>query len=477
MSTIVWLRHDLRLADNAAFDFAVQRGGPVWPVFIAEPHGPWSPGGAARVWLHDSLAALAQELAAVGSRLVIRQGEALDVLRELQAETGATALAFNARMEPAGRARDERVRTSLATALQIKVGNSSLLCRPDRIATGSGGPYRVFTPFWRQVYASLRQHPTLPLSAPAQLPAPDRWPASLTLESLALLPAKDWPTSLRQQWPAGAAVAHRVLAAFLDEAVDHYAVARDFPALPGVSRLSPYLHNGQISPRQVWHAVHERAAARGALEPSERELSWLRQLVWREFAHHLLWHFPTTPDAPLRPEFEAFPWCDDEPGYRRWCRGETGFPMVDAGMRELWQTGLMHNRVRMIVASFLTKDLGVHWRRGAQWFWDTLMDANLANNTLGWQWTAGCGADAAPYFRVFNPITQSQKFDPDGAYLARWLPELAALSPADRHAPWLASPLVLKAAGFELGRDYPAPMLDHAAARHAALARLEQSKR
>lgn len=470
----MWLRHDLRLADQPAFDFASRRGGPVIPVFILEPPGPWAPGGASRVWLHDSLAALGAELAACGSQLVLRAGAPQAVLAALIEEAGATALAFNRRYEPAGRAVDVSVYEALRGRLEVRVCNGTLLCDPPDIRTGGGGPYRVFTPFWRTVHAALRERGAPPLPPPAALPAPARWPLSMSLDALELLPRHAWPATLRTRWPAGVPAAERVLEQFLDGAVEAYPTARDFPAVEGVSGLSPYLHAGQLSPRQVWHAVLSRAAARGALEPSAAELSWLRQLVWREFAHHLLWHYPQTTDAPLRPEFADFPWLEDAGGYRAWCRGETGFPIVDAGMRELWVTGTMHNRVRMIVASFLTKDLGLHWLRGAEWFWDTLVDANLANNTLGWQWTAGCGADAAPYFRVFNPVSQSEKFDPQGQYLARWLPALAALPPADRHAPWCAPPLTLKAAGVTLGRDYPRPILDHAAARLAALARLKQ---
>jgi len=474
VSTLVWLRHDLRLADQPAFDFAVRRGEPVIPVFVLEPPGPWTPGGASRVFLHDSLAALAAALAARGSQLVLRAGAPQAVLAALIRETGATALAFNRRYEPAGRSVDGALFEALRTQLEIKVFNGSLLSNPPDIRTGGGGPYRVFTPFWRTLHAALRQSLGAPLPAPDRLPAPARWPTSLSLDELQLLPHHAWSQGLRERWPAAATDAERSLARFLDGPIDAYGTARDFPADEGVSGLSPYLHLGQLSPRQVWHAVHERAAQRGALEPSAEELSWLRQLAWREFAHHLLWHYPQTTDAPLREEFAHFPWCEDAAGYRAWCRGETGFPIVDAGMRELWLTGTMHNRVRMIVASFLTKDLGLHWLRGAAWFWDTLVDANLANNTLGWQWTAGCGADAAPYFRVFNPVSQSEKFDPQGRYLARWLPALAALSPPDRHAPWRAPALSLKAAGVVLGRDYPPPMLDHGEARLAALARLKQ---
>ena len=476
MTTLLWLRHDLRLADQPALDWALRRGGAVVPVFIDEPAGPWAPGAATRVFLHDALAALDEALRGVGSRLVLRRGEPVAVLRALAAETGAEALVFNQRMEPAGRRTDAGVVSALSDLLHVQQCNGALLLEPRSIATGSGGPYKVFTPFWRAVHAALNAAPPSALPAPAQLPAPARWPDSLPLAALGLLPNIRWHEGVRAHWPAAEAAAQAHLDSFLDEGIEHYASTRDFPAQEGVSRLSPYLHLGQLSPRQIWTAVHARAAASGRLAPSERELAWLRQLAWREFAHHLLFHFPHTAEAPLRPEFERLPWVNDSEGYRRWCRGETGYPIVDAGMRELWATGFMHNRVRMVVASFLTKDLGVHWLRGADWFWDTLVDANLANNTLGWQWTAGCGADAAPYFRIFNPVSQSAKFDGSGAYLRRWVPELAALPDADLHAPWLAPPVALAAAGVTLGKTYPAPMLDHAVARREALARLERTR-
>ncbi len=476
MSTLVWLRGDLRLSDQPALQFAIERGQPVLPVFVLEPATLWSPGAASRVWLHDSLAALATALEARGARLLLRVGAPEIVLAELATATGASALSFNARVEPAGRAADARVARALAAQLTVRVCNGSLLLDPADIATGGGTPYRVFTPFWRQAHSLLSAARAPVASLPARLLAPAVWPTSPALETLGLLPQVRWDLALRAQWPASEAAAHAALASFLDAAVEDYPTGRDLPGREGVSRLSPYLHLGQLSPYQVWHEVHARAASDGRLAPNAAALAWLRQLVWREFAQHLLWHFPATAQAPLRPEFNHFPWCEDVPGFQRWCRGETGFPIVDAGMRQLWQTGWMHNRVRMIVASFLTKDLGLHWLEGARWFWDTLTDANLANNTLGWQWVAGCGADAAPYFRIFNPLTQSLKFDPEGVYLRRWLPELGALSGNDLHAPWQAAPLRLQAANFKLERDYPAPMLDHAQARVAALARLKASK-
>ena len=476
MTTLLWLRHDLRLSDQPALAWALRRGGAVVPVFILEPDGPWAPGAATRVFLHDALAALDDALRAAGSRLVLRQGDPVAVLRALAAETGAGALAFNQRMEPAGRRTDAAVVAALDGQLAIEQCNGALLLEPRSVATGSGGPYRVFTPFWRAVHAALQTTPPVAGAAPAHVPAPARWPDSLPLASLDLLPKIRWDAGIREHWPATEAAALDRLETFLDDGVERYAATRDFPAQAGVSRLSPYLHLGQLSPRQVWATVQARAAAAGQMAPGETVLAWLRQLVWREFAHHLLFHFPHTTDAPLRQEFERLPWVEDAAGYHRWCHGETGYPVVDAGMRELWATGFMHNRVRMIVASFLTKDLGVHWLRGAAWFWDTLVDANLANNTLGWQWTAGCGADAAPYFRIFNPVSQSAKFDGSGAYLRRWLPELAALPDADLHAPWLAPPVALAAAGVTLGKTYPAPMLDHALARREALARLERTR-
>lgn len=476
MTTLVWLRHDLRLADQPALHFAAARGAPVVPLFILEPEGPWAPGAASRAFLHDSLDALARDLAALGSRLILRAGEPLAVLRAVAASTQATALAYNLRVEPAGRALDEEIKASIGADLEVHVANGSLLTHPMDLRTVTGGPYRVFTPFWRQLHAQLRERHATPCPAPARLLAPPAWPASLALDDLQLLPAHPWHHGVRRHWPQGEAGAWALVDRFLDTALEAYSTARDLPGEEGVSRLSPYLQWGQVSPRQLWHAVHQRAAGGGSLEPSDQALAWLRQLAWRDFAHHLLWHFPATTDVPLRPEFADFPWREDAEGYRRWCHGMTGFPLVDAGMRELWATGWMHNRVRMVVASFLVKDLGLDWRQGAAWFWDTLVDANLANNTLGWQWVAGCGADAAPYFRVFNPTLQSRKFDPGGNYIARWLPALASLAPADRHAPAVAAPLVLQTAGITLDRDYPRPLLDHALARDAALARLARSK-
>jgi deoxyribodipyrimidine photo-lyase len=292
-----------------------------------------------------------------------------------------------------------------------------------------------------------------------------------------LQPTIDWAAGLRAAWTPGEAGAATTLDHFLDTGIAHYAPQRDHPARAGTSRLSPHLHFGEIGPRQLWHAVHSRAAhdrQPGVMRGAER---YLRELGWREFAHHLLVHFTHTPEASLRSRFDSFPWADDAAALRAWQKGRTGYPIVDAGMRELWETGWMHNRVRMIVASFLVKDLLLSWRSGAEWFWDTLVDADLANNTLGWQWTAGCGADAAPYFRIFNPVSQGQKFDPDGAYVRRWVPALAQLPPEWIHRPWEAPAPILAAAAVRLGDTYPPPIVDRRGARQRALSALASIKK
>lgn len=400
-TTLVWLRLDLRLTDNPALAAAVARGGPVVPVYVWAPEEehPWAPGAASRWWLHHSLNALAQDLGG----LVIRHGPSLEALRQLVKETGATAVFWNRRYEPALIARDTKVKQALlADGLRVESFNSALLFEPWEIKTGSGGPYKVFTPFYRACLAKgVKTEPLKPVGVDV------RNVKSLPLEALQLLPQPDWAKGF--DWTPGEAGARKLLKKFRAAA---YSRLRDLPAGSGTSRLSPHLHFGEISPRQVW------AAAKA--EP------YRRQLIWREFAHHLLYHFPHTAEQPLRPQFERFPWRDDPRGLRAWQRGRTGFSLVDAGMNELWATGWMHNRVRMVVASFLVKDLLIDWRAGARWFWDTLIDADLANNTLGWQWVAGCGADAAPFFRIFNPAAQAKRFDPQGNYIARWVTEPVA---------------------------------------------------
>ena len=468
--SIHWFRLDLCLADNPALRAAMEHGGPVVPVFIWSPEdeGAWPPGGASRWWLHQSLAALDDRLRAVGSRLVIRRGPTLESLRTLARETGAGAVFWNRRYEPAVSARDAKVKEALGRdGLAVESFNAALLHEPWTIQNQSKKPFQVFTPFWKHCLA--KSDPAEPLPAPKNLPAPAKWPKSLALDDLELEPKSNWADGLRAEWQPGEAGATAKLNRFLSKAFDNYTDQRNRPDVTGTSRLSPHLHFGEISPRQVWHGLRQMASKRGWPVERWRASQFLSEMGWREFAHHLLFHFPHTPTEPLRADFKKFPWRKDAAWLHAWQTGRTGYPIVDAGMRELWATGWMHNRVRMIVASFLVKDLLLSWTQGTRWFWDTLVDADLAQNTLGWQWTAGCGADAAPYFRVFNPISQGEKFDPQGDYVRRWCPELAKLPGEWLHKPWQAPSETLAHAGVKLGRDYPEPIVSHAIAREVAL--------
>lgn len=470
MSTLVWFRQDLRIADNPALTAAVEARAPVIPIFIHAPaeEGAWPPGGAARWWLHHSLKKLHEDLAERGSRLCIRaSGDSLSALRALARESGATRVLWNRRYEPAAILRDGEIKAALRSdGLESKSFNSALLREPWTVRTGSGGPFQVFTPFWR--HCSSLEDPADPLPAPQVLRAPDVWPEALALESLGLLPRRPWSHGIQTAWAPGSAAARALLEEFLANTFEQYSDRRDRPGVRGTSRLSPYLHFGEIGPREIWHATRRFALQRGQ-HTSWRESDFLRELGWREFAHHLLFHFPHTPEQPLRARYAAFPWKSNATALKDWQRGMTGFPIVDAGMRELWQTGWMHNRVRMLVASFLVKDLLLPWTEGARWFWDTLVDADLASNTLGWQWVTGCGADAAPFFRIFNPVSQGKKFDPDGAYVRRWVPELSQLADEWLHRPWEAPAAELRSAGVILGGTYPLPIVDHETSRLQAL--------
>jgi deoxyribodipyrimidine photo-lyase len=475
--SLVWFRLDLRLADNLALQAAINHGGAVVPVFIHAPaeEAPWQPGGASRWWLHQSLASLNLDLRAVGSRLILRRGPSLETLRALVKETGATAVFWNRRYEPAAIARDAKVRESLRNdGLAVESSNGALLHEPWTIRNQSGKPFQVFTPFWK--HCLKQADPDKPLPAPKILATPTQWPKSLKLEELELEPKINWAKGIRAVWQPGEAGGDANLSRFLAQSFEDYSEKRDRPDVVGTSRLSPHLHFGELSPRQIWHGLARMASKRGLSASQWRGSQFLAEIGWREFAHHLLFHFPNTPSEPLRVDFSDFPWRKDEAWLRAWQTGRTGFPIVDAGMRELWATGWMHNRVRMIVASFLVKDLLLSWREGARWFWDTLVDADLAQNTLGWQWTAGCGADAAPYFRVFNPTSQGEKFDPQGDYVRRWCPELSMLPDQWLHRPWEASPEILSKAGVVLGRNYPEPIVSHAIAREVALEAYQQTR-
>ncbi|WP_017942400.1 MULTISPECIES: deoxyribodipyrimidine photo-lyase [unclassified Thioalkalivibrio] len=453
--TLVWLRRDLRLADQPALHAASERGGPVIPVFIHAPEeeAPWAPGAASNWWLHHSLQALDHDLRAQGSRLTLRAGPSLATLRALVRETGATAVYWNRLYDPAFVLRDPEIKAGLrADGLEVHSFNAHLLIEPWEVATGQGRPYKVFSPFWK---ACLKHGIDRdPLPAADALAPPDAWPESLDPEQLELLPTIDWAAGLRATWNPGETAAGQRLAQFLDGAVRDYGVERDRPDHDGTSRLSPHLHFGEVSPRQILRALRQ-----AGLHPDHGgPEAFVRELGWRDFAHHVLYHFPYTPDQPLNPRFEAFPWREDNADLHAWQHGRTGLPIVDAAMQQLWQTGWMHNRLRMVVGSFLTKNLRQHWRHGARWFWDTLVDADLAANTLGWQWAGGCGADAAPYFRVFNPQTQGERHDPDGAYVRHFVPVLKDVETRYIHAP-----------GAGGARGYPAPIVDLKASRQAAL--------
>lgn len=463
--TLLWFRRDLRLTDNPALVRAMSTGA-VIPVYIHAPEedGDWRPGTASRWWLHRSLTALRQDLERRGSTLVIRHGPTLPCLQALLTETGAGHVCWNRLHEPAAAARDRAVENALqARGIAVAQFEATLLHAPGSVLTRGGDPYRVFTPFWRACRAMEAPFGVEP--APERIPAPRMMPPGLRPDALDLLPQRDLQVSLAGHWQPGEAHALACLQHFLEGTAAEYDALRDCIGPDTTSRLSPYLHFGEIGPRQVLAAC--RAAGPGGATDG-----FLRQLGWREFAHHLLYHFPHTPTCPLDGRFDAFPWARPEPRIlQAWQQGMTGVPLVDAAMRSLRESGWMHNRARMVVASLLTKNLGIHWLEGARWFWDTLVDADLANNTLGWQWTAGCGADAAPYFRVFNPVLQGERFDSGGAYVRNWVPELAKVPARYIHRPWEAPPRVLEAAGVRLGNTYPRPAVDLSRSRRQALDR------
>ena len=455
---LLWFRRDLRLFDNPALSAAVAEGA-VTPVYILDEGPDVRPqGGAALWWLNRSLAALAADLESRGSRLILRRGDPAALVPALAAEAGATSVHWNDLFDPGLRQRDDRLEARLSAAgLSVGRWNGAHLLRPDTVTTRTGGAFGVFTPFWRAAREQLGS--VDPVARPKAIPAPATWPASDKLASWKLLPTKpDWSTGFTPHWTPGEHGARKRLDAFLAGALSGYATQRDRPDIEATSRLSPHLHLGEIGPRQVWKAAIAAAQSRGQETNTDK---FLAEVGWREFSHHLLYHFPHLPERNYKESFDAFPWDDNEANFRKWCRGQTGYPIVDAGMRELWTTGFMHNRVRMVAASFLIKHLLIPWQKGEAWFWDTLVDADLASNSASWQWVAGSGADAAPYFRIFNPVMQGEKFDPDGAYVRKWVPELKACNPKFIHRPW-------DAPDFTRLR-YPAPMVDHATARDRAL--------
>ena len=466
---LVWFRRDLRLSDNPALHAA--RHAQIIPIYIHAPQedAPWQAGGASRWWLHHSLTALAGQLKARGSRLIIRSGESLSVLQQLHAETGAEAVYLNRLYEPTSIARDSKIKRALTQqGIHYQSFASALLFEPWQVQTKTGSAYRVFTPFSRAC-----QHLGLPMDITLgvrALPAVSTRIGSLAIRELQLLPSLKWDSQFHDHWRPGEAGAQTRLRGFVKQQLAQYDTGRDFPAQATTSLLSPHLHFGEITPRQIVYAVEQARHNSGSANFNKQAEGFLREVIWREFTHHVLYHFPHTTHKPLNPRFEKFPWHSrNSKLLRAWQTGQTGFPLIDAGMRELWATGTMHNRVRMIVGSLLTKNLGYHWLLGAKWFWDTLVDADLAQNSFNWQWVAGCGADAAPYFRIFNPITQSAKFDPDGNYIRRWVPELARLPKKFIHAPWQAPAEILQSADVLIGKNYPPPICDLKSTREDAL--------
>ncbi len=444
---VMWFRQDLRLGDNPALCAAVASGRPVLPLYILDDvsSGAFQMGAASRWWLRRSLQALDGDL---DGCLCVRAGSALEVFAELDIE----AVYFSRCYEPWRMQVDAAVSAALAgRGVEVFSFNGSLLFEPDSVLKADGSPYRVFTPFYKNGCLGGAA-PRVPVAAPSGLRL------HRGVDSTYSVPDVSWAAGMEAVWTPGEDSAGRRLSEFVALEIDGYLAGRDYPSRPSVSRLSPHLAFGELSPNQAWYELGGRGQG------------FLRQLCWREFSYSLLYHLPDMPYRNIQARFDDFPWVDDAVLLRLWQRGQTGYPMVDAGMRELWRTGYMHNRVRMIVGSFLVKNLLLHWRLGEEWFWDTLLDADLANNSMNWQWVAGCGVDAAPYFRVFNPVLQGQKFDGEGVYVRKYVPELAALPDKHIHSPWLAGAAVLRSAGLELGVDYPLPVVDLRESRNRALA-------
>ena len=471
-SVIVWFRDDLRINDNPALLAAIETGLPVLAVYILDEtsDGLRPLGDASKWWLHHSLASLAKSLADRGISLVLLKGHASTLIADLVAKIQPSALFWNRRYGKAERDLDSKIKADcLASGLDAKSFNGSLLYEPWEVTTKTGDPMKVFTPFWRAAQALMA--PALPRPLPMGRILALTPPASLnslSLEQLSLLPKLEWANRFPETWSPGEQGALEKRDSFFENAFAGYAEGRNRPDYRSTSLLAPHLRFGEISVREIFHRAGDAAKANPAISDADLR-SFRSELGWREFSNHLLFHKPALATENYNLNFDAFPWKDNAPALQAWQRGMTGYPIVDAGMRELWQTGFMHNRVRMIVASFLIKHLLIDWRHGEKWFWDTLLDADPANNAASWQWVAGSGADAAPYYRIFNPMLQGEKFDPEGTYVRKYVPELAGLRAPAIHTPWLTPPAVLRAANVQLGKTYPHPIVDHAAAREQAL--------
>jgi deoxyribodipyrimidine photo-lyase len=472
---IVWFRDDLRLSDHPALHAAAATKRPLICLHVFDESGQSAGGrkvgGAACWWLAQSLRALEKRLGAAGVPLLLRKGNAARIIPELARESSASDVFWNEIAQTPHQAAERDIATALhELGINAQSFAGDLLASPQAVRTKEGRGLRVFTPFWRRI--QTMDAPPDPLPAPRHLRAGPSL-AGETLESFGLEPTRpDWARGLRETWTAGESAAQKRLKTFLKENLAGYVEDRDRPDRDGTSNLSPHLRFGEVSPRQLWHAAQFAAAERPALAGDADK--YLSELGWREFCRHLLFDVPDLATRNLQPSFDAFPWRHDEAALKAWQLGQTGYPIVDAGMRQLWYSGVMHNRVRMVVASFLVKHLLIDWREGERWFWDTLVDADAGNNPANWQWVAGCGADAAPYFRVFNPVLQGEKFDPDGSYVRRWVPELAQLPNRLIHRPWEAAPLELAGAGIKPGKTYPQPIVDHRKGRERALKAYEK---
>ena len=468
--TLVWFRNDLRVKDNPALHWAAEQGD-VLAVFILDSENDdiESLGGASKWWLHHSLHSLDS---ALDGNLIVSSGDPLTILSELAKRFEITNVVWNRCYDQATRERDVAIKSSLKQReINVKSFNGSLLWEPMNVLKQDGTPYKVFTPYYRKGCLSASP-PRYPLESPSTLTFINCGSDENKVESLALLPSLDWADGFSQHWEPGEGGAADKLQRFIRDAAKTYQDERNLPNVLGTSRLSPHLHFGEISPNQAWYAVLD---AFGGSDDKNID-TFLSELGWREFSYYLLFHWPSLPESNFNAKFDAFPWVNDDASLEAWQRGQTGIPIIDAGMRELWQTGYMHNRVRMVVGSFLVKNLLQDWRKGAAWFWDCLLDADLAANSASWQWVAGSGADAAPYFRIFNPILQGEKFDKAGDYVTTYCPELKGLPTKYIHKPWEAPVGVLQQAGIKLGIDYPSPIVDLKASRQAALAAYENVK-
>jgi deoxyribodipyrimidine photo-lyase len=464
-ANIFWFRNDLRLSDNPGLEAALQHADRTALVYVLDDEAPgnWKMGGAARWWLHYSLQSLGAAIAACGGKLILRRGDAGAIIPDLAAEMKVAEVHAGRRFEPWARTQDRDIAETLKrSGVALRRHLSTLLFAPETITTKTGGSYGVYTPFSRTCFD--QGPPAAAISPPKKISSPSGIKSD-KLDDWQLTPSQpDWAAGMRTAWEPGEAGAGKRLRRFIRQAVHGYKTARDIPSEDGTSGLSPHLHLGEISPATVWRAASETA------KPGQGVDTFLKELLWREFAAYLLWHHPQMPEQPLRAEFSKLAWRENKSELRAWQRGLTGIPIVDAGMRQLWQTGWMHNRIRMVCASFLTKHLLIPWQQGEAWFWDTLVDADLASNTINWQWVAGCGADAAPYFRIFNPVLQGRKFDAGGHYIRRFVPELKSMPDKFIHAPWEAGAEVLAAAKIKLGSDYPHPIINLSLGRERALA-------